>query len=76
MKTRMCPDCGSRELDKYQKKCAECREATRQHCQSLAEYRYRQTQKYKDSLKTERHRKYMREYMARRRAELNKDRVV
>ena len=67
-KKRICPDCGVRELDKYQKKCAECREATRQHCAALAEHRFRQTQKFYDSRHSEGYKKYMREYMRQRRA--------
>ena len=67
IKKRYCPDCGCRELEKYQKKCAECREATRLHCQAIAEYKFRKSQKFYDSRHSENYKKYMREYMRERR---------
>ena len=68
---RYCPDCGVRELEKYQKKCSECRIATKQHCDAIANHRFRQSQKYRDyNAKNKQHRnEYMREYMRRKRSE-------
>ena len=60
---RCCPDCGVRELDKYQKKCAECREATRLHHQAIAEHKYRQSDKFYKTRHSDSYRDYQREYM-------------
>lgn len=62
---RYCPDCGIRALEKYQKKCSECRIATKQHCDAISNHRFRQSQKYRDyNANNRQHRnEYMREYM-------------
>lgn len=67
-KKRICPDCGARELDKYQKKCAECREATRLYYAAITEHNYRL--RHPDWQRTPARRAYMREYMRARRAAL------
>lgn len=60
-KIRYCPDCGFRELDKWQKKCAECRTASVQYNMSVAYHTYSNSEKGKETI-----RKCQREYHRKR----------
>jgi len=58
---RICPGCGVRELDKFQKKCAECREDTRLYHALISEHNYRL--RHPDWQRTPARKEYMKNYM-------------
>jgi hypothetical protein len=73
-KARICPDCETAELEKWQKKCPECRELTRHHCQAIVDHnRVRHPDHYYDYNRTEGRKKYMREYMRKYRERLKNE---
>jgi hypothetical protein len=49
-KTRYCPDCQNRELEKYQRFCSECAYIRQTINVDCAVHTYRQTEKYYSSL--------------------------
>ena len=60
-KIRYCPECGFRELDKYQKKCAECVQDQRDITLIKAWHTYSNSEKGKETI-----RKCQREYHRKR----------
>lgn len=57
---RICPECESRELDKFKQKCSECRQASIDHNLAKSFHTYSNTEKGKATIKAYQ-RKYHRE---------------
>lgn len=64
MKIRLCPDCGTAPLHKYQRYCSDCSEARHYIVQVIGQQKHNQKPERKEYLK-----KYMAAYKAKHREE-------
>ena len=59
---RICPECESRELDKFKQKCSECRQISIDHNMAKAYHTYKNTEKGKATIKSYQQKYYRERY--------------